>query len=185
MSPLSVRVRPRAQRSLTTHRKEKSRNLRRRRQSRKYLLRGQFPHESPYKAYGCSYRHSDRRRPAAPSPGKGASAGSAGPAQTGVDSSQGTGLGGLPGHTAYRAREWPAYRLRGSWLPQYRRVLGAKARHLHDHGRHLYAGLRLLQRQDRAARPARSGRAGTRRRGDPQARSRAHRRHLGRPRRSQ
>ena len=37
----------------------------------------------------------------------------------------------------------------------------------HDHGRHLYAGLRLLQRQDRTARRAGFGRAGTRRRGNP------------------
>ena len=54
-----------------------------------------------------------------------------------------------------RARERPAYGLRGGRLPQYRRVLGEEARDLHDHGRHLHARLRLLQRQDRAAGAAR------------------------------
>ena len=60
---------------------------------------------------------------------------------------------------AHRARERPAHRLRGGRLPQHRRVLGEEARHLHDHGRHLHARLRLLQRQDRAAGRARSERA--------------------------
>ena len=48
-------------------------------------------------------------------------------------------------------------------LPEYRRMLGQEARHLHDHGRHLHPRLRLLQRQDRHARRARSVRAGARR----------------------
>ena len=46
-----------------------------------------------------------------------------------------------------RARQRPAHGLRGSRLPQYRRVLGEEARDLHDHGRHLHARLCLLQRQ--------------------------------------
>ncbi len=59
-----------------------------------------------------------------------------------------------------RPRQRPAHRVRGGRLPQYRRMLGKEARHLHDHGRHLHARLRLLQRQDRAARRARSGEPG-------------------------
>ncbi len=62
-----------------------------------------------------------------------------------------------------RARQRPAHRLRGGRLPQYRRVLGEEARDLHDHGRHLHARLRVLQRQDRPAGRARPGRAGARR----------------------
>ena len=46
----------------------------------------------------------------------------------------------------------PRHGLRGGRLPQYRRVLGQEARHLHDHGRDLHARLRLLQRRDRHAR---------------------------------
>ena len=44
-----------------------------------------------------------------------------------------------------------AHRLRGSRLPQHRRVLVEEARHHDDHGRHLHARLRLLQRPHRAA----------------------------------
>ncbi len=47
-------------------------------------------------------------------------------------------------------------RLRGGGLPQHRRMLGKKTRDLHDHGRHLHARLRLLQRQDRPSARARS-----------------------------
>ena len=57
-------------------------------------------------------------------------------------------------------------------MPKHRRVLGEEARNLHDHGRHLHARLRLLQRQDRLARRARYGRAGAGRGGDSEARAR-------------
>ena len=57
------------------------------------------------------------------------------------------------------ARVRAAHRLRGGGLPQYRRVLDAEARDLDDHGRHLHAGLRLLQRRHRHARRARPARA--------------------------
>ena len=50
-----------------------------------------------------------------------------------------------------REGEQARHGLRGGRLPEYRRVLGEEARHLHDHGRHLHAGLRLLQREDRRA----------------------------------
>ena len=73
--------------------------------------------------------------------------------------------------------------VRGGRLPQHRRVLGRAARHHDDHGRHLHARLRLLQRQDRAAGRARCGRAGQRRAGGGEAGARSHRHHLGRSRR--
>ena len=74
--------------------------------------------------------------------------------------------------------------VRGGGLPEYRRVLGQEARHLHDHGRHLHAGLRLLQRQDRHARRARYVGAGACGGSDLQARLGPRRHHLGRSRRS-
>ena len=83
-----------------------------------------------------------------------------------------------------RARARPRHGLRGGRLPEHRRMLVEEARHLHDHGRHLHARLRLLQRAHRAARRARSERAGEGRRRRRQARPRACRHHLGRPRRS-
>jgi lipoic acid synthetase len=43
------------------------------------------------------------------------------------------------------------HRVRGGRLPEYRRVLVEKARHLHDHGRDLHPRLRLLQRAHRPA----------------------------------
>ena len=54
------------------------------------------------------------------------------------------------------------HRVRRSELPEHRRVLGAEARDLHDHGRHLHARLRVLQRQDRPAGAARRAGAGAR-----------------------
>ena len=141
------------------------------RRSRKYLAAGTIPRGTrPYNAPMAVLidNVARRRRPAPPS-GKGASAGPAGLAQARLDSRQGAGLAGLSRDAADRARERPAHGLRGGRLPQYRRVLGEKARHFHDHGRHLHAGLRLLQRQDRAARRARCRRAGARRRGDAQS----------------
>ena len=52
--------------------------------------------------------------------------------------------------------------LPGGRLPQHRRVLGARHRHLHDPRRHLHAPLRLLQRQDGQAHPQRPARAAAR-----------------------
>ena len=42
------------------------------------------------------------------------------------------------------------HRLRGGALPQRRRVLGLGHRHVHDPGRHLHPGLRLLRGEERA-----------------------------------
>ena len=56
-----------------------------------------------------------------------------------------------------------AHGLPGGGLPEHRRVLGARHRHLHDPRRHLHAPLRLLQREDGQAdlqRPARAAARG-------------------------
>ena len=53
------------------------------------------------------------------------------------------------------ARASPRHGVRGGGLPEYRRVLGQAPRHLHADGRHLHAGLRLLQCAHRES-PARS-----------------------------
>jgi hypothetical protein len=73
--------------------------------------------------------------------------------------------------------------VRGSRLPQYRRVLVQEARHHDDHGRDLHPRLRLLQCAHRHAGPARPQRARKGRQRRPEARPRACRHHLGRPRR--
>ena len=60
-------------------------------------------------------------------------------------------------------RRGAAHGLPGGGLPEHRRVLGARHRHVHDPRRHLHAPLRLLQRQDRQAdleRPARAAARG-------------------------
>ena len=49
----------------------------------------------------------------------------------------------------------PPHGLRGGPLPEHRRVLEPRHRHLHDPGRRLHARLRLLRGQDGAARRAR------------------------------
>ena len=56
----------------------------------------------------------------------------------------------------------PPHGLPGGRLPEHRRVLGARHRHLHDPRRHLHAPLRVLQRQDRQAHPPRPARAAAR-----------------------
>ena len=74
-----------------------------------------------------------------------------------------------PGGARYREltelieRRGPAHGLPGGRLPERRRVLGARHRHLHDPRRHLHAPLRLLQRQDRQADLQRPARAAARR----------------------
>ena len=58
------------------------------------------------------------------------------------------------------AREQPAHGVRGSLLPQHRRVLRQGHGHLHDHGRQVHAPLPVLRRRPRPARPAGRERAG-------------------------
>ena len=48
------------------------------------------------------------------------------PAQARVDPGEGAGLGGLCSHGQHRAGEPPAHGLRGSRLPQHRRVLAQR-----------------------------------------------------------
>ena len=77
----------------------------------------------------------------------------------------------------------PAHGLPGGGLPQRRRVLGARHRHVHDPRRHLHAPLRLLQRQDRQADVERPAGAAARRPLDREAGPAARGHHERRPRR--
>ena len=58
------------------------------------------------------------------------------------------------------ARAQAAHGVRGSVLPEHRRVLRQGHRDLHDHGRHVHAPLPVLRRRPRPARSARRRRAG-------------------------
>ena len=113
-----------------------------------------------------------------PPSGEGQSAGCAVAAEAGLDPGPRPQYPRLCRHPQDRQGKRPRHRLRGSRLPQYRRVLGQEARHLHDHGGHLHPGLRLLQRQDLEC-PQRSDAvgAGARRRSHVQARSCPYRHH--------
>ena len=77
-----------------------------------------------------------------------------------------------PGGEAYRALDRmikdarATLGLPGGGVPERRRLLGARHRHVHDPRRHLHAALRLLQRQDGQAYVQRPARAAARR---PQA----------------
>ena len=104
-------------------------------------------------------------------------------AQAAVAEGEGAGRPELPPHRAPDAREVAAHRLRGGELPQHRRVLGARHRHVHDPRRHLHAPLRLLQREVRRARPGRPRRAAARRPRREADGAASLRRHLGGPRR--
>ena len=53
----------------------------------------------------------------------------------------------------------PPHRLRGGHVPEHRRVLGGARGDVPDPGRPVHAPLRLLRRDDGAARPGRRGRA--------------------------
>ena len=124
-------------------------------------------------------------KPGAPaSPRKGEPAGCAVAAETGLDQGARAEHARLCRHPQDREGERPRHGVRGGRLPEYRRVLGQEARHLHDHGGHLHAGLRVLQRQDRHARRARRLGAGTCRGSHLQARACPCRGDLGRSRRS-
>jgi lipoic acid synthetase len=52
------------------------------------------------------------------------------------------------------ARAQAAHGVRGSLLPEHRRVLRPRHGHLHDHGRQVHAALPVLRRRPRPARPA-------------------------------
>ena len=70
------------------------------------------------------------------------------------------GVGELSPAQGADARPGPAHGLRGSELPEHRRVLAPRHRHVHDPRRHLHALVRLLQRHARHARRRRPARAG-------------------------
>ena len=106
----------------------------------------------------------DHRTAAAAPSGEGAPAGQPDPAQARLDPGQGAQPSGLPRDPRPDARQRPRHGLRGSRLPQHRRVLVAAPRHHDDHGRHLHPRLRVLQRRHRPARPARRRRTRPRRR---------------------
>ncbi len=80
-------------------------------------------------------------------------------------------------------RRAPEHRLRGSRVPQRRRVLGTRHGHLHDPRRHVHATLRVLQRQDRHADVRRPAGARARRPLDRAHGPASRGDHVGRPRR--
>ena len=89
----------------------------------------------------------------------------------------------LPAPQGADARPQPAHGVRGSALPQHRRVLEPRDGDLHDPRRRLHARLLILRRR---ARPAGGGRcrgARARRPRHPDARPQLRRHHLGGPRR--
>ncbi len=105
-------------------------------------------------------------------------------AQARLDPGQGADQPGLSRDAPADARAQPRHGVRGSGLPEHRRVLDQEARDGDDPRRHLHARLRLLQRQDRHAARGRSARAGACRDCRGRAWPRAYRRDVGRPRRS-
>ena len=70
------------------------------------------------------------------------------PTQARLDPRQGAGQPGLCRDQAADARPQPRHGVRGSGLPEHRRMLDQEARHGDDPWRHLHPRLRLLQRQD-------------------------------------
>ena len=80
------------------------------------------------------------------------------PAQAGVDPrARGEPELALLRHQEDPARAEAAHRVRGSVLPQHRRVLRQRHRHLHDPRRHLHAPLSVLRRGPRPAAGSRCG----------------------------
>ena len=69
------------------------------------------------------------------------------------------GVAALPRDQADPARAQPAHGVRGSVVPEHRRVLRQGHRDVHDHGRHLHAALPVLRRRPRPAAAARRRRA--------------------------
>ena len=105
------------------------------------------------RSHGRHYRY-HLRRPVAPAPPRKGE-----PARSRCRRRSRTGSGcarrtpaAMPTPARSCKRKRPRHGVRGGRLPEYRRVLGQEARHLHDHGRHLHPRLRVLQRQDRHAR---------------------------------
>ena len=81
------------------------------------------------------------------------------------------------------ARAQAAHGLRGSLLPEHRRVLRQGHRDLHDHGRQVHPALPVLRRRPRPARPARRRRAAQPGQDDRRAQAQVRGDHQRRPRR--
>ena len=81
------------------------------------------------------------------------------------------------------ARAQAAHRVRGSLVPEHRRVLRQGHRDLHDHGRQVHAALPVLRRRPRPARPARRRRAAQPGEDDRRAEAEVRGDHQRRPRR--
>ena len=110
------------------------------------------------------------------------------PPRQGSASPTGSGSRRRPARAIMRpaadAQPQPRHGVRGSGVPEHRRMLDQEARHGDDPRRHLHPRLRLLQRQDGHAASGRSARARAYRGCGGGAGARAYRRHFGRPRRS-
>ncbi|CAA9522759.1 MAG: Lipoyl synthase, partial [uncultured Sphingomonas sp.] len=126
-------------------------------------------------AQSLSGGHADpaRRAPSKPSPGQAA--------QARLDPGQGADQPRLCRDAPADALAEPRHGVRGSRLPEHRRMLDQEARHRDDPGRHLHPGVRLLQRQDRHAAGGGPPRAGACRNGRGGARAGAYRGHQCRP----
>ena len=81
------------------------------------------------------------------------------------------------------ARAPAAHGVRGSVVPEHRRVLRQGHGDVHDHGRHLHAALPVLRRRPRPPAAARRRRAGEPRADDRRAEAALRRHHQRRPRR--
>ena len=146
---------------------------------------------SHFRSTGCCVahhrNHGHHPRQAPPASGEGPQARHAGAAQAGLDPRARCRRPrrSSPRRAAILREHGLRHGVRGGRLPQHRRVLGGPARHHDDHGRHLHARLRLLQRAARACR-ARSIRKSPRTSPKrwPKLGLRSHRHHLGRSRRS-
>ena len=81
------------------------------------------------------------------------------------------------------ARAQAAHGVRGSVVPEHRRVLRQRHRDVHDHGRQVHPALPVLRRRPRPARSARRRRAAQSRQDDRGAEAEVRRHHQRRPRR--
>ena len=81
------------------------------------------------------------------------------------------------------ARAQAAHGVRGSLVPEHRRMLRQGHRHLHDHGRQVHAPLPVLRRGPRPARPAGRRRAAEHGEDDRRAEAEVRGHHQRRPRR--
>ena len=98
-------------------------------------------------------RREDRAHPDQGRPGRA-------PAETRLDPRARAVVAALRRDQEDPARAQPAHGVRGSLVPEHRRVLQQRHGDVHDHGRHLHAALPVLRRRPRPAAAARCRRAG-------------------------